>query len=63
MYKVYQIRLADEVTDYVNSNERGHAGGEEKYPIYETYMRLNHSMRDENKMKTLTFSTILMCVL
>ena len=55
MYKVYQIRLADEVTDYVNSNERGHAGGEEKYPIYETYMRLNHSMRDENKMNNTDF--------
>ena len=42
MYKIYQIRLADEVTDYVNSNDRGHTGGEEKYPIYEAYMRLNH---------------------
>ena len=42
MFKVYQIRLADEVTDYVNSNGRGHTGGEEKYPIYEAYMRLNH---------------------
>ena len=42
MFKVYQIRLADEVTDYVNSNERGHTGGEAKYPIYEAYMRLNH---------------------
>jgi hypothetical protein len=55
MYKVYQIKLADEVTDYVNSNGRGHAGGEEKYPIYETYMRLNHSIRDENKMNDTDF--------
>ena len=36
MYKVYQIKLADEVTDYVNSNGRGHAGGEENIP----YMKL-----------------------
>jgi hypothetical protein len=42
MFKVYQIRLADEVTDFVNSNDRGHTGAEEKYPIYEAYMRLNH---------------------
>ena len=47
MFKVYQIRLADEVTDYVNSNERGHTGGEEKYTIYEAYMRLNHGRKLE----------------
>jgi hypothetical protein len=55
MFKVFQIKLADEVTDYVNSNERGHAGGEEKYPIYETYMRLNHSLRDESKFNDTDF--------
>jgi|TARA_B110000858_G_C17759435_1_gene453750 hypothetical protein len=42
MYKIYQIRLADEVTDFVNSNDHGHTGASHKYPIYEAYMRLNH---------------------
>ena len=55
MFKVFQIKLPEEVTNYVNSNGRGHAGGEEKYPIYETYMRLNHSIRDENKMNNTDF--------
>ena len=45
MYKVYQIKISKEVSDYVNSNDRGHAGGEDKYPIYETYMRLMHGGR------------------
>ena len=35
MFKVFQIKLPEEVTNYVNSNGRGHAGGEEKYNIYE----------------------------
>ena len=47
MYKVFQIKLPKEVIDYVNSNDRGHLGGEEKYPIYEAYMRLSHSLREE----------------
>ena len=42
-YNVYQIRISDEVHNYVNSNGRGHKGAEEKYPIYEANMRLRHS--------------------
>lgn len=38
MYKVFQIKLAKEVTNYVNSNDRGHLGGEEKYPEYKAHM-------------------------
>ena len=34
-YEIYQIKLSREVTDYVNSNDRGHQGAEEKFPIYE----------------------------
>ena len=38
MYKVFQIKLDNEVTDYVNSNDNGHLGGEEKYPEYKAHM-------------------------
>ena len=38
MYKVFQIKLDKEVTNYVNSNDRGHLGGEEKYPQYKAHM-------------------------
>ena len=38
MYKVFQIKLGKEVTNYVNSNDRGHLGGEEKYPQYKAHM-------------------------
>ena len=33
MYKVFQIKLDKEVTNYVNSNDRGHLGGEENIPV------------------------------
>ena len=51
MYKVYQIRISNEVTDYVNSNDNGHSGGEAKYPIYEAYMRLMHGRGDDYAAK------------
>ena len=38
MYKVFQIKLDREVKDFVNSNDRGHLGGEEKYPEYKAHM-------------------------
>ena len=38
MYKVFQIKISKEVSDYVNSNDRGHLGGEEKYPEYAAHM-------------------------
>ena len=47
MYKVFQIKINKEVHNFVNSNDRGHVGAEEKYPIYEAYMRLSHSLREE----------------
>ena len=55
MYKVYQIKISKEVSDYVNSNDRGHLGGEEKYPIYEAHMRLSHNMREETKFNDTDF--------
>lgn len=51
MYKVYQIRISKEVSDYVNSNGRGHVGGMEKYPEYlakqETSMKGAEGWRPE----------------
>ena len=55
MYKVFQIKINKEVHNFVNSNDRGHVGAEEKYPIYEAYMRLRHSFRDEIKFKDTDF--------
>lgn len=55
MYKVFQIKINSEVHNYVNSNDRGHVGAEEKYPIYEAYMRLRHSFRDEMQFKDTDF--------
>ena len=55
MYKVFQIKINSEVHNFVNSNDRGHTGAEEKYPIYETYMRLTHSFRDAIKFKDTDF--------
>ena len=40
MYKVFQIKLSDEVTDFVNSNDRGHTGAAEKYPEYKNFFKL-----------------------
>jgi hypothetical protein len=39
MYKVFQIKLSKEVTNFVNSNDRGHLGAEEKYPEYNAHMK------------------------
>ncbi len=38
MYKVFQIKLSKDVTNFVNSNDRGHLGAEEKYPEYKAHM-------------------------
>ena len=38
MYKVFQIKIRKEVTDYVNSNDLGHYGAEQKYPEYAAHM-------------------------
>ena len=47
MYKVFQIKIGKEVRDFVNSNDRGHLGGEEKFPIYEAQMRLQRGRTQE----------------
>ena len=42
-YDIYQIRISDEVHNYVNSNDRGHTGAAEKYPSYNAKMNTMHS--------------------
>ena len=51
MYNIFQIKINREVSDYVNTNGNGHAGGEAKYPIYEAYMRLMHGRGDDYAAK------------
>lgn len=46
MYKVFQIKISNEVTDFVNSNDRGHLGGEEKYPEYRAKMSTMRGAED-----------------
>ena len=43
MYKVFQIKISDKVSDFVNSNDRSHMGAEEKYPEYKAHMAVMHS--------------------
>ena len=54
MYKVFN-QLNSEVHNYVNSNDRGHVGAEEKSQIYEAHMRLSHNMREETKSNDTDF--------
>ena len=54
-YNVYQIRISDEIHNYVNSNGNGHLGAEKKYPIYEANMRLRHSFGDDINFKDTDF--------
>ena len=45
-YDIYQIRISDEVHNYVNSNDRGHTGAAEKYPSYNAKMETMRSSYD-----------------
>lgn len=56
LYEIYQIKINDEVHDYVNSNDRGHTGAEEKYPIYEAFMRNTHISHRVTKFRPEDFS-------
>ena len=55
MFKVYQIKISKEISDFVNSNDHGHTGGENKYPIYEARMRLQHGVKDVSIFKDTDF--------
>ena len=52
-YDIYQIRISNEVHNYVNSNDRGHIGAAEKYPSYNAKMNTMHSRSDDRKIKFL----------
>ena len=49
-YNIYQIRVTDEIHDYVNSNDRGHTGAAEKYPLYNAKMETMHGRGDDRKI-------------
>jgi len=51
MYNIFQIKISTEVHNFVNSNGNGHSGAEDKYPIYEAYMRLMHGRGDDYAAK------------
>ena len=49
-YDIYQIRISDEVHNYVNSNDRGHTGAAEKYPSYNAKMETMRGRGDDKKI-------------
>ena len=57
-YDIYQIKVTDEIHDYVNSNEGGHTGAAKKYPLYHAKMETMHGRGDDRKInfKTEFFS-------
>ena len=46
MFTIYQIKVTEEVHNYVNSNDRGHTGAAEKYPLYEAKLQTQHHGSD-----------------
>tara|TARA_R110001592_G_scaffold1805_8_gene10806 strand:+ start:338 stop:931 length:594 start_codon:yes stop_codon:yes gene_type:complete len=58
LYEIYQIKVTDEVHNYVNSNEGGHTGAAKKYPLYHAKMETMHGRGDDRKIdfKTEYFS-------
>lgn len=49
-YNIYQIKVTDEISDYVNSNEGGHYGAAQKYPLYNAVMETMHARTDSGKI-------------
>ena len=49
-YNIYQIKVTDEISDYVNSNEGGHYGAAKKYPLYHAKMETMHARGDSDKI-------------
>ena len=49
-YNIYQIKVTDEISDYVNSNEGGHTGAAKKYPLYNAKMETMHARGDSDKI-------------
>ena len=46
MFTIYQIKVSEEVHNYVNSNDRGHTGAAERYPLYEAKLQTQHHGSD-----------------
>ena len=49
-YNIYQIKVTDEIHDFVNSNEGGHTGAAKKYPLYHAKMETMHGRGDDRKV-------------
>ena len=49
-YNIYQIQVTDEISNYVNSNDRGHTGAAEKYPLYNAKMETMHGRGEDRKI-------------
>jgi hypothetical protein len=49
-YNIYQIKVTDEIHDFVNSNEGGHTGAAKKYPLYHAKMETMHGRGDDRKI-------------
>ena len=50
LYEIYQIKVTDEIHNYVNSNEGGHTGAAKKYPLYNAKMETMHARGDSDKI-------------
>ena len=49
-YDIYQIKVTDEIYNFVNSNEGGHTNAAKKYPLYNARMETMHSRSDDDKI-------------
>ena len=49
-YDIYQIKVTDEIHNYVNSNDGGHTGAAKKYPLYHAKMETMHGRGDDRKI-------------
>jgi hypothetical protein len=49
-YNIYQIKVTNEISDFVNSNEGGHTGAAKKYPLYNAKMETMHGRGDNRKI-------------
>jgi hypothetical protein len=49
-YNIYQIKVTDEIHNFVNSNEGGHSGAAKKYPLYHAKMETMHGRGDDRKI-------------
>ena len=49
-YNIYQIKVTDEIHNFVNSNEGGHTGAAKKYPLYHAKMETMHGRGDDRKI-------------